>query len=55
MVDGDLSLFDSTLILEYLEDQHPAPPLYPRDAAERARCRQLEAAADEILFPHVSI
>jgi glutathione S-transferase len=53
MVDGDLSLFDSTLILEYLEDKHPAPPLYPRDVAERARCRQLEAAADEILFPHV--
>jgi glutathione S-transferase len=36
MVDGDLSLFDSTLILEYLEDKHPAPPLYPRDVAERA-------------------
>ncbi len=53
MVDGGLSLFDSTLILEYLEDKHPAPPLYPRDVAERARCRQLEAAADEILFPHV--
>jgi glutathione S-transferase len=53
MVDGDVSVFDSTLILEYLEDEYPAPPLYPRDVAERARCRQLEAAADEILFPHV--
>jgi len=53
MVDGDLSLFDSTLILEYLEDKHPSPPLYPRDVEQRARCRQLEAAADEILFPHV--
>ena len=53
MVDGDLSIFDSTLILEYLEDKYPAPPLYPRDVAERARCRQLEAAADEILFPYV--
>jgi len=53
MVDGDVSVFDSTLILEYLEDKYPAPPLYPRDVAERARCRQLEAAADEILFPHV--
>jgi glutathione S-transferase len=53
MVDGDLSVFDSTLILEYLEDKYPTPPLHPRDVAERARCRQLEAAADEILFPHV--
>ena len=53
LVDGDLSLFDSTIILEYLEDRHPTPPLYPRDVAARARCRQLEAAADEILFPLV--
>jgi glutathione S-transferase len=53
LVDGELSLYDSTIILEYLEDRHPDPPLYPRDVAERARCRQLEAAADEILFPSV--
>ena len=53
MVDGDLALYDSTLILEYLEDRYPEPPLYPRDIVERARCRQLEAAADEILFPSV--
>ncbi|MEM7409229.1 MAG: glutathione S-transferase family protein [Myxococcota bacterium] len=51
LVDGDLVLYDSTVLLEYLEDRNPHPPLYPADAAERARCRQLEAAADEILFP----
>jgi glutathione S-transferase len=53
LVDGDLVVYDSTLIFEYLEDRHPAPPLYPSDVAERARCRRLEAAADEIVFPHV--
>ena len=53
LVDGPLTLFDSTVILEYLEDRYPSPPLYPKDVAERARCRQLEAAADEILFPLV--
>ncbi len=53
LVDGDLAVYDSTLILEYLEERHPEPPLYPRDIAGRARCRQLEAAADEILFPPV--
>jgi glutathione S-transferase len=53
LTDGDLTIFDSTIILEYLEDRHPEPALYPRDPADRARCRQLEAAADEILFPHV--
>jgi glutathione S-transferase len=53
LVDGELAVYDSTVILEYLEDRHPEPPLYPAGAAARARCRQLEAAADEILFPHV--
>ena len=53
LVDGELAVYDSTLIFEYLEDRYPEPPLYPRDVAGRARCRQLEAAADEILFPHV--
>jgi glutathione S-transferase len=50
LVDGDLTLFDSTVIFEYLEDAYPTPPLYPRGAAARARCRLLELAADEILF-----
>jgi glutathione S-transferase len=53
LVDGELAIYDSTLILEYLEERRPDPPLYPRDLASRARCRQLEAAADEILFPQV--
>jgi glutathione S-transferase len=53
LVDGDLAIYDSTIILEYLEDRWPEPALYPRDPAARARCRQLEAAADEIFFPHV--
>jgi len=53
LVDGDLSLYDSTIILEYLEDRHPDPPLFPREPSERARCRQAEAASDELFFPHV--
>lgn len=53
LVDDDLVLYDSTLILEYLEERYPSPPLYPADVRERARCRLAEAASDEILFPHV--
>lgn len=53
LVDGDLELYDSTLILEYLEDIRPTPPLYPHDPVVRARCRQLALAADEVLFPHI--
>lgn len=54
LADGDLTLFDSTVIFEYLEDAYPTPPLYPAGAAARARCRQLELYADEILFAPVS-
>ena len=53
LVDGDVTVYDSTQILEYLEDAHPTPALYPADPAGRARCRRLEAAADEQLFPHI--
>jgi glutathione S-transferase len=51
LVDGDLTLFDSTLIFEYLEDAYPAPRLYPTTPRERARCRLMELTADEILLP----
>jgi glutathione S-transferase len=53
LVDGDLTLFDSTVILEYLEDAYPTPALYPAAPRARARCRMLELAADEILLPQV--
>jgi glutathione S-transferase len=46
LVDGDLTIVDSTIICEYLEDLHPEPKLYPSSAAERARVRMLEEVAD---------
>jgi len=55
LVDGDLSLFDSTLIFEYLEEAYPVPalmpPMGPGAAAARARCRMVELDADEVVFP----
>lgn len=39
--DGDFSLAESQAILEYLEDTHPAPPIFPKDARDRARARQV--------------
>jgi len=53
LVDSDLTLFDSTVVLEYLEDAYPDPPLYPAEPKERARCRLVELDADEVLFADV--
>ena len=36
LVDGDLTLYESTAILNYLEALHPEPPLVPADAKGRA-------------------
>jgi glutathione S-transferase len=36
LADGDLVLSDSPVILEYLEERHPEPPLYPADESRRA-------------------
>jgi glutathione S-transferase len=44
--DGKVTLCDSTVICEYLEDLHPTPALYPREPADRARARWLEEFAD---------
>jgi glutathione S-transferase/RNA polymerase-associated protein len=46
LVDGDLRIFDSTIILEYIEERWPEPPLLPDDPAERARLRMLEDVMD---------
>lgn len=46
LVDEGVSIFDSTIILEYIEDRYPEPPLRPSDPAGRARARMLEDIAD---------
>jgi glutathione S-transferase len=50
LIDGDLKLYDSTVILEYIEDAYPEPPLYPGSPSDRARCRQLDLFADEVML-----
>ncbi|HKU40331.1 MAG TPA: glutathione S-transferase family protein [Polyangiales bacterium] len=45
-VDDDVRLFDSSIILEYLEDRWPERPLLPSSPAERARVRTLEEICD---------
>ena len=53
LLHDELALYDSTVILEYLEDLAPEPALYPRSPQLRARCRLLELEADEVAFAPV--
>ena len=46
LIDDDACIFDSTIILEYLEDKWPQPPLLPADPYARARARMIEDAMD---------
>nr|AIL25482.1 GSTN-32 [Exophiala pisciphila] len=49
LVDGDLRIWDSTIILEYIEDKWPEPALLPpakADPAGRARARMIEDVCD---------
>lgn len=53
LVHGDLEIFDSTQIFEYLEDLKPVPALWPSEPASRARARILELKSDEVFFSHI--
>jgi glutathione S-transferase len=46
LIDDQVTLSDSSVICQYLEERHPDPALYPRDVAARARARWLEEFAD---------
>lgn len=50
LFDGQVEIFDSTLIFDYLEHKHPEPALWPAGIAERAEARLLELKADEVFF-----
>lgn len=43
LVDGELAVWDTLAIAETLAERHPQLPLWPRDAARRARARSLAA------------
>jgi len=53
LIDGDLELFDSTQIFEYLESLKRDPALWPSEPKARARARLLEHKSDEVYFPHI--
>ncbi len=52
VVDGK-PIYESSAIIEYLEETHPHPALLPKDALERARVRMIEETCDNSFLPAV--
>ena len=46
LMDDRVTLSDSSVICQYLEDRYPEPALYPADVAQRASARWIEEFAD---------
>ena len=53
LIHGEVEIFDSTQIFEYMEDVRPEPRLWPGTPAARAKARLLELKSDEVFFPPV--
>ncbi len=51
LIDGDAQVFDSTIILEYIEDKWSSPPLLPNNPTDRARVRMIEEVMDTYYEP----
>jgi glutathione S-transferase/RNA polymerase-associated protein len=51
LIDGNAAIFDSTIILEYIEDKWPEPPLLPKDPLARAQARTIEDVMDTSFEP----
>jgi glutathione S-transferase len=45
------TLYESTIINEYLEEKYPTPPMLPKDPYERARVRMIEDTTDQYVGP----
>ncbi len=50
LIDRDLVLYDAQIIMEYLDERFPHPPLLPVDPVSRAGNRQIRARIIEDLY-----
>ena len=53
LVDRDLALYDTSVMLEYLDERFPHPPLLPVYPVARANCRELMLRIDREWCPLV--
>ncbi len=55
LVDRDLVLYSSPVVMEYLDERFPHPPLMPVDPVSRATNRLMRYRIDQDLFNHLDI
>lgn len=48
LVDGDTAIFDSTVVVEYLEDAFPTPPMFGVGVRQRLVHRTLDELGDHV-------
>ena len=53
LVDRDLVLYDSRVIIEYLDERFPHPPLMPVDPVSRARTRMMLYRIERDWYSHL--
>jgi len=51
LIDDGFAVFDSTIILEYIEDKWPTPALLPKSPADRSIARTIEDVMDTHFEP----
>jgi glutathione S-transferase len=47
------TVYESSVVNEFLEEMYPDPPMLPKDAYEKARVRMLEDTTDQYVIPAV--
>ncbi|OOG54440.1 glutathione S-transferase N-terminal domain-containing protein [Rhodanobacter sp. C03] len=55
LIDRDLTLFDTAVVCEYLDERYPHPPLMPIDPQSRARLRVAAVRIEKDWLPEVEI
>lgn len=55
LVDRELTLYDSRIIMEYLDDRFPHPPLLPIDPVSRAKARLLMHRVEQDWYSQADI
>jgi glutathione S-transferase len=53
--EDDRPLAESTVLMEFLEERYPEPPLLPPDPADRAAVRLLVFRADDLTDPYYAL